>query len=72
MSSAEASNTPERRDARLALIALLVVQIGIGYEWFSSGLTKIYRGGFASGLAADLREKSPGPRAGIAASSTTR
>src|SRR5207247_1540723 len=32
----------------------------IGYEWFMSGLTKIVRGGFRSGLAADLREKSVG------------
>lgn len=47
-------------DARLALVALLVVQIGVGFEWFMSGLTKIYRGGFVSGLGSDLREKSLG------------
>jgi hypothetical protein len=63
MSSAAVHGTSEGRDGRdgrLALIALLVIQIGIGYEWFMSGLTKIYRGGFASGLGADLREKSLG------------
>ena len=32
----------------------------IGYEWFMSGLTKIVRGGFPSGLADELREKSTG------------
>ena len=45
---------------RIPLIGLLVVQLFIGYEWFMSGLTKIVRGGFPSGLAADLREKSIG------------
>jgi uncharacterized membrane protein YphA (DoxX/SURF4 family) len=60
MSTLETPTTLKGTDARLALIALLVVQIGIGYEWFMSGLTKIYRGTFVPGLAADLREKSPG------------
>jgi hypothetical protein len=32
----------------------------IGYEWFMSGLTKVVRGGFPSGLADELSEKSNG------------
>jgi len=39
-------------------IGLLLVQIVVGYEWLLSGVTKIVRGGFASGLAGDLREES--------------
>jgi hypothetical protein len=46
--------------SRLPLAGLLLIQIFIGYEWFISGLTKIYRGGFPSGLAAELTEKSEG------------
>ena len=46
--------------ARLALTGLIVVGAFIGYEWFMSGLTKIVRGGFPSGLAAELRDKSAG------------
>ncbi len=45
---------------RLALVGLLAIQAAIGYEWVMSGLTKIVRGGFPSGLAAELREKSEG------------
>ena len=45
---------------RLALIGLLVIQIFVGYEWLMSGLTKLWRGGFPSGLADELREKSEG------------
>ena len=48
------------RAARLALTGFLVVGAFIGYEWFMSGLTKIVRGGFPSGLAAELRDKSEG------------
>jgi hypothetical protein len=47
-------------DGRLALVALLLVQLLVGYEWFISGLTKIVRGGFPSGLAKELTEKSVG------------
>jgi hypothetical protein len=50
-----------RADAGLAgLIGLLVVQVIIGYEWLVSGVTKLWRGGFAVGLGAELREKSKG------------
>jgi hypothetical protein len=42
------------------MIGLLVVEMIIGYEWFISGLVKIVRGDFPSGLAAELLEKSEG------------
>lgn len=41
-----------------SLVALLIIQIIIGYEWLSSGITKVASGDFASGLAADLKEQS--------------
>lgn len=47
-------------NARLPLIGLLLIQLAIGYEWAMSGLTKIVRGGFPAGLAAELRDKSQG------------
>lgn len=52
----------ERADqaAKLALKGFIVVGAFVGYEWFMSGLTKIVRGGFPSGLADELREKSGG------------
>jgi hypothetical protein len=40
------------------LVTLLIIQIIIGYEWLSSGITKVASGDFASGLAADLKEQS--------------
>lgn len=45
---------------RIPLIGLLVIQLLAGYEWLMSGLTKIARGGFPSGLAGELRDKSQG------------
>lgn len=45
---------------RIPLIGLLVVQLAVGYEWAMSGLTKVVRGGFPSGLADELRDKSAG------------
>ena len=30
----------------------MAVQAFVGYEWLMSGLVKLWRGGFASGLAA--------------------
>ena len=45
---------------RIPLLGLLVIQAAVGYEWAMSGLTKIVRGGFPSGLAAELRDKSQG------------
>ena len=60
--NAEITTREERQNqaARLALKGLVVVGLFVGYEWFMSGLTKIVRGGFASGLAAELRDKSQG------------
>ena len=55
--------TPHQRAdhaSRAALQGLLVVGLFVGYEWFMSGLTKLVRGGFPSGLAEELREKSEG------------
>ena len=43
---------------RPALGALLVMQIVLGYEWFSSGLTKVVHGDFPGGLGHELTEKS--------------
>lgn len=40
------------------LVGLLVVQVLVGYEWFISGLAKIVRGGFPSGLAGELTDMS--------------
>ena len=48
------------RASRIPLIGLLLVQLFVGYEWFMSGLTKIYRGGFPGGLAKELGDKSTG------------
>ena len=47
-------------NTRIPLIGLLLLQLAVGYEWAMSGLTKIVRGGFPSGLAAELRNKSQG------------
>ena len=41
-------------------VGLLAVTMVIGYEWFISGLVKLVRGDFPSGLAGELREKSEG------------
>ena len=46
--------------AGAGLVGLLAIQIIIGYEWLVSGITKLWRGGFATGLASELRTKSQG------------
>lgn len=51
----------DRRTRAGGVAALLLVQICIGYEWLVSGLTKVVRGGFVSGLAAQLRSMHDGP-----------
>jgi thiosulfate dehydrogenase [quinone] large subunit len=43
-----------------AVVALLLIQVCIGYEWLVSGLTKIVRGDFPAGLAAELQDMSKG------------
>jgi uncharacterized membrane protein YphA (DoxX/SURF4 family) len=58
-----AKNSSDRSQlacAGAALVTLLAVQIVIGYEWLASGITKVASGTFASGLAADLKDKSQG------------
>ena len=45
------------------MLGMVIVGAFVGYQWFMSGLTKIVRGGFVSGLADALREKSEGTRA---------
>lgn len=46
--------------SRLPLVALLLVQSVIAYEWLNSAVTKIVRGGFATGLADQLAKNSDG------------
>lgn len=50
------STRSERSSA--AVVALLLVQVCIGYEWLVSGLTKLVHGDFPAGLAAELRDMS--------------
>ncbi len=57
---AQPNESTSRAASRLPLVGLLLVQLLVGYEWFVSGLTKVVRGGFPSGLADELREKSEG------------
>lgn len=52
--------TTSRAGGRTALTALLVVQLALGYEWLSSGLTKVVRGDFPGGLGDELAESSEG------------
>jgi thiosulfate dehydrogenase (quinone) large subunit len=52
-----------RHGAAPAIVALLLVQLCLGYEWLVSGLTKIVHGDFSGGLSdelADLGKRSPG------------
>ena len=46
--------------SRTGLLGLMAVQGFVGYEWLMSGLAKLWRGGFATGLAAELTDKSEG------------
>lgn len=50
---------PSAGEGRIALLALLMVQVVVGYEWLMSGLAKAVHSGFVSGLASDLRAQSP-------------
>ena len=47
-----------RPGARPAGVGILLVQIVVGYEWLSSGATKLVHGDFPAGLADDLRERA--------------
>lgn len=51
---------PLRGKPGLSMIALQIVTIIVGYEWFISGITKVVRGGFPAGLAGELAGKSEG------------
>jgi len=51
------SDASERRSSA-AVVALLLVQVCVGYEWFVSGFTKLVHGDFPSGLADELRDMS--------------
>jgi thiosulfate dehydrogenase [quinone] large subunit len=50
--------TTEKPTLSLGLKGLLIIQIAVGYEWLMSGLTKIIRGGFPAGLAAELHDNA--------------
>lgn len=54
----EASTLPGQRSGA-APAALLLVQVAVGYEWLVSGLSKLARGDFPSGLRGALAELSP-------------
>ena len=56
----KANSDALRGKPSLSMIGLLLVEMIIGYEWFMSGLVKIVRGAFPSGLADELLAKSVG------------
>jgi thiosulfate dehydrogenase (quinone) large subunit len=51
------TSTSEHRSSA-AVVALLLVQVCIGYEWLVSGLTKLVHGDFPGGLAKELEDMS--------------
>jgi thiosulfate dehydrogenase [quinone] large subunit len=51
----------DRRSGTIGVVALLLVQFCIGYEWLVSGLTKVVDGNFVDGLAAQLRSMDDAP-----------
>jgi uncharacterized membrane protein YphA (DoxX/SURF4 family) len=53
----EAVAEAPRATAAVFLYGLLVVQIVVGLEFFVTVLTKLVRGGFVSGLGADLQDR---------------
>ena len=57
-------NADRVRALETAVVGLLTIQLVIGYEWFVSGVTKLWRGGFAAGLSNELRDKSRGVSGG--------
>lgn len=50
--------TELRAKPNVCTVGFLIVEMIIGYEWLISGLVKIVRGDFPSGLAGELAEKS--------------
>ena len=68
--SDQAQSSTETAASRLPLIGLLLVQAFVGYEWFMSGLTKIYRGGFPGGSQMSSARSRRAQPVGTRASST--
>ncbi len=60
METVRKENSTSPSTGRMVLAGLLAIQAIIGYVWLMSGLTKAIRGGFPSGLAGELTEKSKG------------
>jgi uncharacterized membrane protein YphA (DoxX/SURF4 family) len=52
------SNPFDATVCRAGVVAVLAVQIVMGYEWLVSGITKVASGTFVSGLAADLKSNA--------------
>lgn len=59
-SAIKVSPDPIRGKPSVSMVGLLLVEMIVGYEWLVSGVTKFVRGGFPSGLADELLEKSVG------------
>ncbi len=53
------SETVQTDSPSLPMIGLLALEMIVGYEWLVSGLTKLVRGDFPSGLAGELSDKLP-------------
>jgi thiosulfate dehydrogenase [quinone] large subunit len=49
-----------REKPSLSMVGLLLLTMIIGYEWLVSGVAKVVRGGFPSGLAKEMLDKSEG------------
>lgn len=60
MPEMKTSSDTLRGKPSLSMVGLLLVEMIIGYEWLVSGVAKFVRGGFPSGLADELLEKSVG------------
>jgi uncharacterized membrane protein YphA (DoxX/SURF4 family) len=58
MQATRSPNENRSADGRRALVALVVIQLLLGYEWFASGLTKLVHGDFPGGLAAELTDRA--------------
>ena len=44
-----------REKPNLSMVGLLLVEMIIGYEWLVSGVVKVVKGDFPSGLANEIR-----------------
>ncbi len=56
----DAAPDPLRGKPSVSMVGLLLVEMIIGYEWLVSGVVKVVKGDFPSGLADELLEKSEG------------